>query len=153
MFAVEKYLQLLSTTPGLNRDYLYSHVIQYLQQSTPDDLQTMFIDITLFLRPLSPPPAILQNRFSFLVNKFLATSLAETPPHKKYVDHLNDRFMNPSIPHQSLSVPLLQSVVPSVYINRFQFHHRFVHIRFSASAINNYKLVFIANISIFLGIS
>ena len=99
MFAVEKYLQLFDQFPDLNRDYLYSHVIQYLQQKYPDDLQTMFIDITLPLRTTEPTASDFAESLQLSVNKFLAyKSRGNTSLTKKYVDHLNDRFMNPQHP-------------------------------------------------------
>lgn len=99
MFAVEKYLQLFDQFSDLNRDYLYSHVIQYLQQKYPDDLQTMFIDITLPLRTTEPTASDFAESLQLSVNKFLAyKSRGNTSLTKKYVDHLNDRFMNPQHP-------------------------------------------------------
>lgn len=98
--AVNKFLQLFDQFPDLNRDYLYSHVVQYLQQKYPSHLQTMFIDVTLPLRTTNPSSGDFAELLQLSVNKFLAyKARGNTELTKLYVDYLRE-FTGPQQPEQ-----------------------------------------------------
>ncbi|KAI5950012.1 UTP6 [Candida theae] len=82
--AVEKFLQLIDQFEDLDRDYLYNHVLNYIQREYPDDIRTIFIDITLPIRTTN-------DGLQLSVNKFLAYKAKS--PNKELTNMFVNRLM------------------------------------------------------------
>lgn len=81
---VEKFLQLIDQFEDLDRDYLYNHVLNYIQKEYPDDIRTVFIDITLPIRTTN-------EGLQLSVNKFMAYKAKN--PNKELTNMFVNRLM------------------------------------------------------------
>lgn len=97
---VTAFLNLFDKFSDFNRDYLYLHVLNYLQTTYSNDLRTLMVDITLPIRNVDVANERLAELLQLSVNKFSAYKLKMTDAQKKeqlsntYVDYLNDKFLH-----------------------------------------------------------
>ncbi|ODV80984.1 U3 snoRNP protein [Suhomyces tanzawaensis NRRL Y-17324] len=97
---VEKFLNLFDKFADLNRDYLYAHVLAYLQNLQPQDLRTYLIDISLPVRTTTTKSDNLSESLQLSVNKFIAYKSKMKDLQEKdtltnlYVNQLSNQFLN-----------------------------------------------------------
>lgn len=93
-----RFLNLIDMYDDLNRDYLYSHVLQYLQTQYPDDFRTLLIDITLPIRTTSVKSSDLSNLLQLSVNKFRAYKLKlnidKEQLTKLFINYLQTQYLS-----------------------------------------------------------
>lgn len=89
------FLNMFDKFDTLNRDYLYHHVLRYLQTHYGSNLRTIMVDITLTLRTVSVSDSDFAELLHLSVNKFNAYK-AKSDNKKAlsdlYVEYLTDRF-------------------------------------------------------------
>ncbi|EGW30893.1 U3 snoRNP protein [Spathaspora passalidarum NRRL Y-27907] len=96
---VERFLSLIDKFEDLNRDYLMLHVLNYVQKENPQDLRTLFIDITLPIRNVSRTSENLAEALQLSVNKFIAYKLKlkdaseRTTLTNMFINKLNNQFL------------------------------------------------------------
>lgn len=96
------FLNLFDQFEELNRDYLYSHVLQYLQRNYPQDQRTIIIDITTPIRTANVDVEQLPELLHLSVNKFIAYKVKTYNAEDRYAltnkftTYLNERFTHPS---------------------------------------------------------
>ncbi|RLV94038.1 U3 small nucleolar RNA-associated protein 6 [Spathaspora sp. JA1] len=96
---VEKFLNLIDKFEDLNRDYLMLHVLNYVQKEYPQDLRTLFIDITLPIRNVTRTSENLSEALKLSVNKFIAYKLKLKEVIEKntlttmFINKLNNQFL------------------------------------------------------------
>lgn len=92
------FLNLFDQFEELNRDYLYSHVLQYLQRNYPQDQRTLIIDITMPMRNANVDDELLPELLHLSVNKFIAYKVKSYNAEERYAltnkftTYLNERF-------------------------------------------------------------
>ncbi|KAL6449445.1 UTP6 U3 small nucleolar RNA-associated protein 6 [Candida maltosa Xu316] len=97
---VDKFLNLFDKFPDLNREYLYLHVLNYLQKEHSEDLRTILIDITLPIRNITIESDTLAESLQLSVNKFIAykrklkNATDKDTLTNMFVNHLNNQFFN-----------------------------------------------------------
>ncbi|RCK63883.1 U3 small nucleolar RNA-associated protein 6 [Candida viswanathii] len=97
---VGKFLELIDKFPDLNREYLYLHILNYLQKEYPDDLRTTLIDITLPIRGVTVDSDNLAASLQLSVNKFIAYKRKLKDATQRdtltnmFVNQLNNQFFN-----------------------------------------------------------
>lgn len=100
---VERFLNIIDQFDNLNRDYMYYHILNYLQSNYPTDLRTSLIDITLPIRSISIDNETLSESLQLSVNKFIAYKLKSRDADNKiqltndYTNFVNDKFLAPSL--------------------------------------------------------
>ncbi|CAK9435662.1 uncharacterized protein LODBEIA_P03890 [Lodderomyces beijingensis] len=89
----EKMLDIVDKFEDLNRDYLYQHIISYLQREHPDDTKAKFLDITLPIRTSRD-----SNSLQLSVNKFLAYKHKSSDKNltNMFTDYISDKFLGQS---------------------------------------------------------
>lgn len=94
-----KFLEVVDKFEDLNREYLYLHVVSFLQAQYSHDLQTQLLDITLPLRAVSCTSPKLADALHLAVNKFIAYKTKLTRAADKealtsmFVDHLDNQLL------------------------------------------------------------
>lgn len=97
---VGKFLNLIDKFPDLNREYLYLHILNYLQKEYPEDLRTTLIDVTLPIRGVNVASDGLAASLQLSVNKFIAYKRKFKDATQKdtltnmFVNQLNSQFFN-----------------------------------------------------------
>lgn len=92
---IEKYMQIIDKFPDLNQDYLYLHILTYLQNSDlQSNIQTLLLDITLPVRNSMVTDESFSSNLQLSVNKFLAYKIKHKNSNltTAYVDYLK-RFL------------------------------------------------------------
>lgn len=113
----EEFLKLFAQFETLNRDYLYYHVLSYLQTNYKDDIRTLLTDITLPLRNTSVLDSSLAEALKLSVNKFTAYKLKikdstrKTELSEKYVGYLTEKFVNSEEPKSEKTEALLKAII------------------------------------------
>ncbi|EDK42533.1 conserved hypothetical protein [Lodderomyces elongisporus NRRL YB-4239] len=87
---VDKMLEIVDKF-DLNRDYLYQHILYYIQQKFPNDARTAFIDVTLPMRTSTDPQDL-----QLSVNKFMAYKQKHNDPvlTKLFTNYIEEKFEN-----------------------------------------------------------
>lgn len=80
------FLKIIDQFKIMNRDYLYSHVLRYLQDNCSDKVRTALIDILLPIRNKSLDDAAFVESLQLSVNKFIAYK-------KKFVAEDNQKLL------------------------------------------------------------
>lgn len=97
---VEKFLALFDKFPDLNRDYLYLHVLNYIQREYANDLRTLLTDITLPIRAVTVNSDNLAEALQLAVNKFIAYKRKLQDGAERdmltnmFINQLNTQFFN-----------------------------------------------------------
>lgn len=103
----------------LNRDYLYDHILSYLQNNYSGARTTM-VDITLPLRTVSVSDAELADALKLSVSKFTAyksktkNAKAKQQLTADYVNFLNDKYINSAEEKSDRTVMLLNAIIQKV---------------------------------------
>lgn len=111
------FLAMFDKFTTLNREYLYHHILRYLQTNYPASVRTATIDITLTLRGISVGDPELAENLQLSVNKFNAyRAKAKSDSDKKaltdfYIDYLNDNFVNSPDEKLDRVVMLLRAII------------------------------------------
>lgn len=115
---INQFLILFDKFSDLNRDYLYSHVLNYVQTNYPNDLRTLIIDITLPVRNIDTNDESLSELLQLSVNKFIAYKLKLNDSKQKetlintYTQFLTDRFLHSTTDKPSERVDaLLRAII------------------------------------------
>lgn len=113
----DAFLKVFDQFESLNREYLYHHILRYLQNNYGTNVRTSMLDITLTLRAVSVSSADLAECLKLSVNKFNAyKAKAKTAEEKKtltdsYVAYLNDNFVNSPEEKSDRVVMLLKAII------------------------------------------
>lgn len=113
---VNAFLKLIGAYGELNRDYLFQHVVNYLQTYYPDDLRTYLVDITLPIRTELPTEK-LPDALQLSVNKFIAykgklsDSAIKSDLSTQFTNYLQEKFMNDKPPSSAKINALLQAII------------------------------------------
>lgn len=97
---VGKFLNLIDKFTDLNREYLYLHILNYLQKEYSDDLRTTLIDITLPIIGITAATDGLSSSLQLSVNKFIAYKRKLKDAAQRdtltnmFVNQLNSQFFN-----------------------------------------------------------
>lgn len=88
---VHQMLSIIDNFDDLNQDYLYMHILNYLQTHYPNNVNTLLIDVTLPLRNVDKSSSLFANNLQLSVNKFLAYKLKSKNDEltRRYIDYLN----------------------------------------------------------------
>ncbi|SGZ51827.1 CIC11C00000004270 [Sungouiella intermedia] len=111
------FLDMFEKFPTLNREYLYHHILRYLQTNYAGNTRTATIDITLTLRGISVGDADLAENLQLSVNKFNAyKAKAKSDAEKKaltdfYINYLEDNFVNSPEEKLDRVVMLLKAII------------------------------------------
>lgn len=95
----ENFLKLFDQFENLNRDHLYLHVVNHLQQAYPSHVKTKLTDILVPLRTLTHSSDGFSDLLKLSVNKFIAykTKMKEEAEKsdltKLFTGYLNDKFL------------------------------------------------------------
>ena len=98
----QKFLSLFDKFTDLNQEYLYSHILRYLQSNYPIRVETILIDITLPVRNILVDSPSLSENLQLSVNKFIAYKVKSKDESQKdelttlFVDDLSERFLDKS---------------------------------------------------------
>ncbi|KAI3406786.2 UTP6 [Candida oxycetoniae] len=92
----EKMLKIIDKFEDLNRDYLYQHILHYLQREYPEDLRTALIDITLPIRNVTSTSNELATLLQLSVNKFIKykNTLKDDALTNMYTNQLSNQFLD-----------------------------------------------------------
>lgn len=113
---VNQFLQLVDQFPDLNRDYMYMHILTYVQNAYPHDLRTSIVDITLAIRNVGPQSPTLAESLKLSVNKFIAYKSKLKDLQEKdtltniYVNKLNSQFLNEENENEKVET-LLKAII------------------------------------------
>lgn len=111
------FLSMFDKFETLNREYLYHHVLRYLQTNYGSTVRTAILDATLTLRGVSVSDPELGESLKLSVNKFNAyKAKAKTEEEKKaltdlYVAYLDDNFVNSPEEKSDRVVMLLKAII------------------------------------------
>lgn len=98
----QQFLTLFDKFDQLDQNYLYSHVLNYLQVNYPRDPKTMFVDITLPIRNVNMDDPSFAENLQLTVNKFMAYKLKLTDSLQinqmtdLFITELNEKYLNKS---------------------------------------------------------
>lgn len=89
---IESFLKVIDNFDDLNQDYLYLHILNYLQDNEAEDLRTILIDITLAIRNVTVENKNFAANLQLSVNKFLAYKMKnkDSDLTTEYVKYLNN---------------------------------------------------------------
>lgn len=98
---VDKFLNVIDKFSDLNQDYLYLHILNYLQLNYPHEVNTWFIDVSLPIRSSSVKDSSFSDNLQLAVNKFMAykNKVPTKENHKsklltsKFVSYLQDNYL------------------------------------------------------------
>ncbi|KAG7663632.1 UTP6 [[Candida] subhashii] len=115
---VERFLSIIDKFEDLNRDYMYMHILNYLQREYSSDLRTLLIDIILPIRNVTVVSEKLAEALQLSVNKFMAYKLKLKDLSDKdtltnmFVNQLNNQFLiHESHEHHSEKVDALLKAI------------------------------------------
>lgn len=98
----QQFLTLFDKFDQLDQNYLYSHVLNYLQVNYPRDPKTIFVDITLPIRNVNMDDPSFAENLQLTVNKFMAYKLKLTDSLQinqltdLFITELNEKYLNKS---------------------------------------------------------
>jgi U3 small nucleolar RNA-associated protein 6 len=113
---VNQFLELVDKFPDLNRDYMYLHILNYVQEQYHQDLRTFIVDIILPIRNVGPQSANLAESLQLSVNKFVAykTKLKDLQGKDTltniYVNKLNNQFLHEENANEKVET-LLKAII------------------------------------------
>lgn len=96
---VDSFLKIVDHFDDLNKDYLYMHVLNYLQSNYLKNFNTYLIDITLPIRKVTSASENLAGSLQLAVNKFMAYKVKIINPKEKehltllFVEQLTNQFL------------------------------------------------------------
>lgn len=98
---IEKFLKIVDKFGDLKQDYLYFHILNYLQEQYPNELKTWLVDITLPIRGNTIKDSNFTDNLQLSVNKFMAykSKVSSNESHisklltSKYVNYLQDNYI------------------------------------------------------------
>lgn len=98
---VDKFLNVIDKFSDLNQDYLYLHILNYVQLNYPHEVNTWFIDVSLPIRSSSVKDSSFSDNLQLAVNKFMAykNKVPTKENHKsklltsKFVSYLQDNYL------------------------------------------------------------
>lgn len=92
---VNQMLNIIDKFDDLNQDYLYMHILNYLQTNYPNNVNTLLIDVTLPIRNVDKTSNVFADNLQLSVNKFFAykLKLKNEELTTKYIDYLG-RFVD-----------------------------------------------------------
>ncbi|CAK7895691.1 U3 small nucleolar RNA-associated protein 6 [[Candida] anglica] len=114
---VYKFLQLFDHFEDLNRDYLYMHILNYLQNKYPQDTRTLLIDVTLPIRTITSSSEELAATLQLSINKFMAYKLKLTSVEQKtklvnmFVEYLEAQFLDEENKPSAKTEALLRAII------------------------------------------
>ncbi|GBL49842.1 U3 snoRNP protein [Candidozyma auris] len=113
----EDFLKVFDRFENLNRDYLYYHILTYLQTNHKDDIRTSFIDITLPLRYVTLSDSSLAESLKLSVNKFIAYKSkikddnSKQELSDKFVTYLTEKYVNSDDERSEKTDALLKAII------------------------------------------
>lgn len=109
------FLNLFDKFEDLNRDYLYYHVLEYLQNNYGNDVRTYLVDITIPIRNIDNSSASLAENLQLSVNKFIAYKLKMKENKdlltNMFVKYLNERFLEQDVKPSERVEALLRAII------------------------------------------